>query len=456
MLFVRRKRAGWLAAAVTMALACGAWGRIIYVDDGAPTQGDGSSWDAAYTHLQDALAAAETAEKPVEIWVAQGLYRPDRSAANPEGTGDRAATFGMLSGVALVGGFAGPAGADPNERNVHLYQTILSGDLAGDDVLSEDPQDAVFANTDGYWQHREQWCLVHESTRRENSLHVVTASGVDQTAVLDGFTITAGNAFKPPYWFGRSSPLIFGAEDEGGGLINEGGSPRLVGCRFIENSAFGSGGALSNSGAGRPILADCSFLRNEGFWGTGAVDNKEGVHLEMARCAFEGNTSRHGSRGTMTSRRCTLNLVHCSFARNSSGLVTVFNDQCDATFAHCEFTNNTGGGVECGDSSLILTDCLFLGNSRVGALWLHGDTATIDNCRFIGNQAWRGGAVNASGDTSKLTVTRSLFSGNVATDMGGAIYNQVAVLVVGNCTFSGNRSRMGAALLVVHDSCTCG
>ncbi|MBA7645390.1 hypothetical protein ES703_53146 [subsurface metagenome] len=82
--------------------------------------------------------------------------------------------------MTLYGGYAGFGAPDPNARNVELYETILSGDLDGNDVPVNDPCD-----------------LVNEPTRSENSYHVLTGSGTDATAVLDGFSITAGNANGP-------------------------------------------------------------------------------------------------------------------------------------------------------------------------------------------------------------------------------------------------------------------
>ncbi|THT99229.1 hypothetical protein E9531_12565, partial [Lampropedia puyangensis] len=72
---------------------------------------DGSSWDNAYRNLQDALAQAaalrSTAEQPtVEIWVAQGVYKPVVPSNLTNVTDDeRNATFELRNGVALYGGF---------------------------------------------------------------------------------------------------------------------------------------------------------------------------------------------------------------------------------------------------------------------------------------------------------------------------------------------------------------
>ena len=139
----------------------------IYVDQDATGANDGSSWVNAYNYLQDALADAESGD---QVWVAKGVYKPDENTANPDGTGDRNATFQFKNGVGLYGGFAGGETSLDQRDNV-TNVTILSGDLNGDDVGDLD-----------------------DPSRSENSYHVVTGSGNDETAVLDGFTITAGNA----------------------------------------------------------------------------------------------------------------------------------------------------------------------------------------------------------------------------------------------------------------------
>jgi len=93
-----------------------------------------------------------------------------RAYTSPPLIRDRTTTFSMKSGVALYGGFDGTE-TSRNQRDWETNITTLSGDIgvAGD-------------NSD-------------------NSYHVVTGSGVDETATLDGFTITGGNA-------NAASPLI--------------------------------------------------------------------------------------------------------------------------------------------------------------------------------------------------------------------------------------------------------
>ena len=170
-------------------------GRIIYVDDDVVWADDGLSWASAYTHLQDALAAAEAGD---EIRVAQGVYRPDRGVDMVLGA--RGETFYLPEAVTLAGGYAGLFEPDPDARDVDRYVTVLSGDLFGNDANVQDPCD-----------------LYDDPTRADNSYHVVVASQVGAESVLDGLVITGGHAW-PEQQRGRgwTSP-------QGGGGLSGGG-----------------------------------------------------------------------------------------------------------------------------------------------------------------------------------------------------------------------------------------
>jgi len=78
----------------------------------------------------------------------------------------------------------------------------------------------------------------------DNSYHVVIASGIDNTAILDGFTISDGNANG----------------NFGGGMYNDFSSPTLENLRINDNSA-GHGGGMFNISS-NPILNDITFNFN--------------------------------------------------------------------------------------------------------------------------------------------------------------------------------------------------
>ena len=171
-------------------------GAGIYVDASATGSTNGMSWADAYVELQSALAEAENGE---QIWVAAGTYKPDYDPNSGFYTGDREATFQLVNGVALYGGFPSGGGCW-DDRDPKLLTTILSGDLLVNDVgVPNDP------------------------SKDDNSYHVVTGSGTDASAVLDGVTITAGKegTFEWYRW--------------GAGMFIDQGSPTINNCTFTKN-----------------------------------------------------------------------------------------------------------------------------------------------------------------------------------------------------------------------------
>jgi hypothetical protein len=161
------------------------------------------------------------------VRIADGFYRPDQGAGIT--AGDRFEFFQLPSGLTVQGGYAGCGHADPDERDPHIFESVLTGDLLGDDR-----QD--FVNTS------------------DNSYHVVLTAGVGLSTILDGVTVTGGNA-------DGVEPHL-----RGGGLYNEGGSPTIRGVTFRANRAT-LGGAINNEG-GSPIIEHCIFANNAaGFSG---------------------------------------------------------------------------------------------------------------------------------------------------------------------------------------------
>ena len=316
----------------------------VVVDARAPGANNGSSWLDAFTDLHDALSFAAIHPEIVEIRVAQGIYRP------AEPNGDRTATFQLLNGVVIKGGYVGLGAPDPDIRAIELYKTILCGDLNDDDA-------------DVNPNH-----LMTEPRRIENTYHVVTGGGTDETAVLDGFIVTGGNA-NGPGW--PNEPY----SDSGGGMYCNSIST-MSNCTFIANSASWGGGGMY-----------CG--PNGGVSGTGPT---------LTNCRFIGNVAGNG--GGMSASDINPTLIDCKFSNNlaiNNGGGQDYGD-CMPTLINCLFTGNSayedGGGMYCQFTySMSLTNCTFSGNSsgnHGGGICDYYGLPALTNCILRGNRDNRG------------------------------------------------------------------
>lgn len=341
------------------ALAAPALGQpIVFVDRTAPAGGNGSSWALAYNTLQAALDAARANSAIKELRVAQGTYKPDRGPGRTPN--DRSASFALVTGAAIRGGYAGLAGADPDARNPATFVSVLSGDLGGDDGPN-------FANY------------------VDNSYHVVSGVGTGSTALLEGFTVRGGSSEA-------SFPL-----SEGGGILIGNGSCTIRNCTIRENTAVYGGGVYIENGS--PKLQDCLFTANRVInWGAGVYNC--GGSLTAINCRFETNNAGVWGGGVFAEGGST-SLLSCLFLSN---------------------TALSGGAVTAVEGTQTLVNCRFLGNSAAidgGAFAAQAGTRSFANCLFSGNHATQnGGAISSPG----LTIADCTFSRNTAGGQGGGVF----------------------------------
>jgi hypothetical protein len=354
-----------------------------YVDINAPGNNDGSSWYNAYNYLQDALADPCASV----ILVAQGTYHPDSNSGTPNGSGDRYARFVLKSGMALCGGYAGYGASDPNARDVKLYKTILSGDLADNDADVDDPCD-----------------LLNEPTRAENSYHVLDTNGTDASTILDGFTITAGNA---------NADISEYLETFGGGMLNFPTSCSVKNCVFIENSAL-LGGAMYNCDC-NIYISNCSFVKNSAEEG-GGIANRYSVS-QITNCTFSGNNAAQYGGG-INNANCSPTITNCVFSGNTAsegGGIYNFTSSCSPIITNCAFSGNQavvdGGGIRnCVLSSPTITNCILWGNIDPNGLQISdeiGSVATVNYSDVQGGWSGAGGVGNINTDPYFVDVNGS-------------------------------------------------
>jgi len=280
---------------------------IIRVNQAAAGTTTGLNWSDAKTDLQDALALAHASGDVDEIWIAAGTYKPSHSA-------QRARYFNLHSGTSLLGGFAGNE-TSPDERPDTGVQTILSGDLNGDD-------------------------LPGALNREDNTLHVIYGYQEPARLTIDRLTITGGAA---------------DLEVNCGGFIHTGGGMMvfhcdviITDCEFTENTGvIGSALVISNGTESR--IANNNFHHNK------AVD---AVAATVAGPAiYEGSTTVHlnglaaGADNQFVNNRVQFNEASagCSGVALAGG---------DPIFANNLVTDNIGFGqyTNAGVSGILLTD----------------------------------------------------------------------------------------------------
>lgn len=398
---------------------------VLFVDATAPEGGNGESWPTAYRDLQQALADAANDSGVIEIRVAAGVYRPDA------GTGDRSAEFLLVgqSNLSLLGGFP-EGGSTPEQRDPVRYETVLSGDLLGDDVVSFEAlmfdEDLVPLNA--------ATAGVSFAQISDNSQTVIGASGTDGSVLIDGFTVTGGHDPE------RGGGLIAGfagltmrdlvfrgnsAGIDGGAVFLISAQPGLTleGCRFERNAAVAGGGAITTQ-YGTIALASCSFVENRAQTGGGAfVFGEDSSRFILTDCSFVRNVARGSGGGAAISRYNTLD--RCVFEANASAShgggvwLDRFNEVNDCTFAGNIAGGNGGGGYIAYRNDL--AGCTFQANQSGG----DGGGGKFDNSnvlietRFCGNSSWNDGG--GAWFDSANDLFGCVMSENIANRNGGAV-----------------------------------
>jgi len=414
--------------------------RIIFVNQSATGSNQGTSWQDAYLDLQDALQSAQFGD---QIWVAAGKYTPDR------GTKDRKAFFSIPDGVELYGGFVGTE-TDPSQRDCLTNETVLTGDLNGDDLGIGGPPfnpgasdcfctpDLGFGCSDhpdtfgcddpvcearvcaimpeccgsnptqyphwvwGCARQAELLCCAFDNTC-ENSFNIVEVIDDIHGVTIDGLTISGA----------YGSPL---EEQLGTGLevLNSSMNVSNVIVRANTNYAIGA------TGSPRLNFTDCEFVSNAGVGLT--IDSV----ATMKGCTFTDDISGLGVYGG------GLTIIDSDLraTRFPSTLLTVIDAPLQMGGSRINqprhaWALNIGGYS--GASSAFITDTVF--QDTFASAMLGPTNATITKCRFLNARQ----AIYA--ESSYLLIRDTAFDAIGIDGQGGTIYDDGSNVVIDHCTF---------------------
>ena len=392
--------------------------QVVYITPNGT--GNGSSWANA---SNDLTAAMDAANSDTEIWVAQGTYTPTTcSSCNNT---NRNTYFNLKNGLEVYGGFTGSE-TQRSQRDWESNMTILSGDIDGDGTLSN------------------------------NSYTVVYTKNTSPSTIMDGFTITKGNA-------SATSGGAANLNRSGAGFYNDASSnnissPTVRNCIFTANNATRYGAAFFNdgrSGTANPSIENCRFIDNDCNEGAGLYNSSYNglASPTLTDCVFEDNTALygagiynngHGGECSPTLINCVLNNNVASFyAGGMYNFVKSTSGICEPLMVNCIISNNTAssaGGIyslsnDNASLNIDVVNCTFYGNNGTntgGAFYMNVSSnssgeANIANTIFWGSTAGFNKIVHFSGSgTPVLNISYSTVdasSCNTITASGGGDVN---------------------------------
>ena len=414
-------------------------GATYFVDITASGGETGNDWANAYTNLQDALYRPPGSGD--EIWVAQGVYPPTNGS-------DPRATFLLLNGVEMYGGFTGSE-STRGARDWESNPTLLSGEIQGD------------------------------AEPTNNAWHVLTAVSAGDGAVLDGFVITNGYAQT------NGSPFAGSSTDQyGGGMYVNGRDPIVRNCTFAGNWANYYGGAILAYSCYEMVLDNCLFYTNGivvpfGWNPNGTAIRANDVasasdRMIITNCVFrKGASDTHSSIYLNASAPLITDCVFDSSTRNSVGygIWCIYLESQIHLIRNCTFRNMVGGGIYSYYNEMVVTNCSFFNNAGTSLtfyrshpnlstttnkwpkaynctfagnsgspLYFADGAGEVRNCIFSGNNSWGILHMQDAYQAWGQPITDCIFSGNYRSGDGTAgIYNyNYEPLMVSNCLFVGN------------------
>jgi hypothetical protein len=340
----------------------------LYVNGNVAASGDGTSWEQAFKTLEEAFEHMEhrcsAAEK---IWVAAGVYKPNKIAGN--GTTDRDKAFLPPSHIKIYGSFAGTeTSLEQRDLSNPANRSILSGDFNDNDVVTGSGE------------------TLSISGNEENASRVVILMHTTNT-VLDGFIIKGGNAIG-------SNDIRIGTytlnNDDGAGIYGYQADARIVNCIFTQNTAA-RGGAFFTSEYSYPVVENCLFLHNIAttngsalttlynfpivnctFWGNRGTGSNTSAVYAGANYFTMRNSIIYGNNGGFdhNGNGAGLNITNCLIQGQTPAVDGNIDGNLDPLFRdpdNGDFRLQSNSPlIDQGDNSYVTTTLDLLGNPRIG------------------------------------------------------------------------------------------
>jgi|GEM_PF-757708 len=299
---------------------------IVYVKPAATGEMDGSSWDNATSDIYSAVLATGVQK----VFVAIGNHNlSDHSVV-------------MKNGVEIYGGF------DPDNGITDLtHNRILpnpSTNITGSVLNALNKRPVIYNDN----------------------------NGVNNTAVLDGFTLTNGKY------------------SSGGAVYNKSASPTLKNLWIKGNSVVDDGGGIFNLNSSSPVMTNVTIENNTARYG-GGVFNRNNSSPVMTNVIIKGNSTAEDGAGMYNDVSASPVMTNVSITGNTgkNGAGIYNRNNCSPVLTNVLIANNTaatnGGAIRNENNcSPLLTNVTIANNAGSTTLYTTGGTASLANTIVFG------------------------------------------------------------------------
>lgn len=318
-------------------LISSSFGDTFYVDLLATGNSDGSSWQDAFTGIQDGINAASDGDRVV---VAEGIYFEH----------------------------------DIDFKGAEI--TVISSNGPENTIVDGETESCVF-----YFHTNENKNSVLSGFTIKNGKRS-TGGGIycnSSSPTIDSCIITENSA------------------SYGGGIYCRSSSVEIIQCVIINNSVgyYGGGVYLSDDS---PTITNSTITENNAAYGGGGVHSE--TSLNISGCIINKNYGYHGGGVYFYSSSASgSEMVNCVISDNQAkygGGIRIYN--ASPVVFNCTIANNvinteggSGSGISCTSSSAVFTNCI-LWNTLEDEISLLGDS----NALIVTYSDIRGGYGNAS------------------------------------------------------------
>ena len=223
---------------------------------------------------------------------------------------------------------------------------------------------------------------------------------------------------------------------EGSMVLRDSDNVNVVRCQFLNNNLGGT-----KIGAGLYLLGvklkvnDSIFYNNQAEYGAAIFADSSDITIDGTNFTSNaGVTHMYSGAISMSGDHSNLTVMSSIFVANTAsyGAAITCSDFWNMNIVNSSFINNGNSPVWTSRGrNLLITNSTFYNNygGENGALSDRGTSNyTITDCSFISNRASNGKGGAISKFDTDMTIRRSMFSGNSASQNGGAIYTSGTLL----------------------------